>query len=382
MMTRREFALHLAQAGAAAIAATSGLLTACGGRTTTVSTPDLNPANSDQSLRSAAKSTNLVYGAAGRAAYLQHDSEYAKAFIAQVGMMCPEIELQWNVLEKAPGVQDFTRADWLLNFAHQNGMQFRGHSLVPAGEIPSWVSSLTDSNAAIVALNTHITSVVQRYAGHIRSWDVVNEAVNPADGLPNGMRNSFWMRVVGEQYIDLAFQAAAAADRNALLVYNDYGLEYDSGDSDQRRQDVLALLIRLLNRGVPVQALGLQGHLYGAASSFNPTKLTEFITQVTQLGLKVVVTEMDVNDQSLPADLPTRDTDVADMYSMFLNTLLQNTSVTEITTWGLSDRYTWMVQHAPRKDGLPPRPLPLDSNLNPKLAFNAMADAFAAAPRR
>lgn len=384
-MTRRKFAARLAQAGAAAIAAGTGLLSACGGTASSSgpnSNPNSNASGGVQTLQSAAKSRGIAYGAATRSNYLQNDSAFANAVIAQCGMIVPEVELQWNIIETSPGVNNFSGADYLLNFAQQHGMDFRGHSLVPAGEFPDWIRQLTDRNAVIQQITTHVTNVVQHFAGNVRSWDVINEAVNPSDGLPNGMRNSFWMQVVGEQYIDVAFQAAAAADPKAMLVYNDFGLEYDTPDSDQRRADVLALLQRLKQRGVPVQALGFQGHLYGDTSSVGPGKITDFVRQVTQLGLKVIVTELDVNDQALGGNTTIRDTQVADAYTLFLNTVLPNTAVTEITTWGLSDRYTWMNQHAPRADGLPTRPLPLDSDLNPKLAFNAMIDSFNRAPNR
>ncbi len=387
MITRREFAARLAQAGAAAMFASSGLLTACGGLGSGTSSNSNSNSGPDSSsgqttLQAAAKSRNLLYGAAVRSDELQNDKAFADAFTAQCAMLVPEVELQWNILETSPGVLNFAGADFLSSFAQQHGMQFRGHSLVPAGEFPKWIKQLTDRNQVIDQITTHVTTVVQHYAGHVVSWDVVNEAVNPSDGLANGLRNSFWMQVVGEEYIDVAFKAAAAADPAALLVYNDFGLEYDTPDSDQRRADVLALLQRLLQRGVPVHGLGFQAHLYGDANSINPSKLTDYVNQVSQLGLKIFITEMDVNDQALAGDLTIRDTQVADMYTLFLNAVLQNTALTEVTTWGLSDRYTWMVQHAPRADGLPPRPLPLDSDLKPKLAFDAIVNAFKAAPSR
>jgi endo-1,4-beta-xylanase len=168
-----------------------------------------------------------------------------------------------------------------------------------------------------------------------------------------------------------------------VLVINDYGMEYDDSTSQARRDSMLALLRRLKQDGVPVGALGIQSHLNASQNSkFNAAKFQAFLQNVSALGLKIYITELDAVDAGLPADVPTRDTRVAQAYSDYLNAALSNPAVTMVVTWGLSDRYTWLSSQSPRPDGLPVRPLPLDSNLQPKPAYNAMLNAFSGTAAR
>ncbi|WEH90299.1 endo-1,4-beta-xylanase [Acinetobacter soli] len=83
-------------------------------------------------------------------------------------------------------------------------------------------------------LKAHINLVVSRYKNKIESWDVVNEVINPSDKKPNGLRNSYWYKMLGEQYIDIAFHQAHEADPNAILVYNEWGVEYDTKWSEEK----------------------------------------------------------------------------------------------------------------------------------------------------
>jgi endo-1,4-beta-xylanase len=129
--------------------------------------------------------------------------------------------------------------------------------------------------------------------------------------------------------------------------------------------------------------LGIQSHLDASINHlFNRNKFRKFLHDVASLGLKIFITELDVADQKLPADVYTRDRLVAEAYESFLSAVLDEPAVTTVITWGLSDRYTWLSNFAPRNDGLPVRSLPLDDQLNRKLAWNAMAKAFDNAPRR
>jgi Beta-1,4-xylanase len=126
----------------------------------------------------------------------------------------------------------------------------------------------------------------------------------------------------------------------------------------------------------------MQSHLYGHVTEFNPTKLRTFLSDVASLDLKILLTELDVNDKRLPADILVRDQIAARAYSDYLDVALDEPAVISVQTWGLSDRYTWLTQFAARDDGLPVRPLPLDENLERKLAWQAIAAAFDQAPVR
>ena len=359
-------------------------LAGCGGVSSSTSsfasTPiAVTPTTPGTTLQAAAAQKQLVYGLATESGKLAGDPSFAQHVADNAGILVPENELKWDTVEPQPGVFDFSGGDALLAFATQHHMQFRGHNLVWYMQTPGWAGA--DPHTAQDQLVSHITMEVSRYAGKIQSWDVVNEPLEPKDGRADGLRNSVWMRSLGPGYIETALRAAAAADPNAVLVINDYGMEYDDSTSDARRSAMLSLLTRLKQSGVPLGALGVQAHL-NASQSSNFAKFQSFLQSVAALGLKIYITELDVQDSGLPGDVTTRDTRVAQTYSAFLNVALQQPAVQMVVTWGLSDKYTWLSSYAPRPDGLPVRPLPLDSNLQPKQAYNAMISAFANAPSR
>ena len=331
--------------------------------------------------RAAAK--GLLYGGASDRSLLSSNPMLAQSFASECSILVSEDDLKWQPLRPTPTQFDFTKGDWLLQFAQTHGMQFRGHVLVWHQRMPTWFKEVVDRQNAEKFLLDHIAKVAGRYAGKIHSWDVVNEAVRPGDGRADGLRtNTPWLELLGPDYIDLAFRAAAAADPKALLVYNDTHLEYDTADDDARRKFVLKLLEGMKSRGTPVQALGIQGHLRGDETRFNPTKLRNFMKDVASLGLKILVTEMDVEDYKLPRDYEVRDRKVASAYDDFLSVVLDEPAVGAVLTWGLSDRYTWLADYRPRSDKAPVRPLPLDEQMKRKVAWNAIARAFDQAPER
>jgi endo-1,4-beta-xylanase len=359
------------------------LLSGCGGGTAPatnfVSPPTTVTPGS--TLQAQAAQKQIVYGVAAGSDRLNTDSAFAQQVGDNAGLLVPENELKWDTTEPQPGVFNFAPGDALLAFATQHHMLFRGHNLVWYLQTPAWAGA--DAATAQLQLVSHITAEVSHYAGHVHSWDVVNEPVEPKDGRADGLRNNAWLRSLGPGYIDTAFRAAAAADPNAVLVINDYGMEYDDSTSQARRNAMLALLQRLKQSGVPVGALGIQSHLNASQNSkFNAAKFQAFLQSVAALGLKIYITELDAVDAGLPADVTTRDARVAQAYSDFLNAALSNPAVTMVVTWGLTDRYTWLSSESPRSDGLAVRPLPLDTNLQPKPAYNAMLAAFSAATAR
>jgi endo-1,4-beta-xylanase len=193
------------------------------------------------------------------------------------------------------------------------------------------------------------------------------------------------MKVLGPEYFDFAFHATRAGDPSALRVYNDYGFENDSPEAEARRRALLNLLDGLLKRKVPIDAVGLQSHL-ALTDRFNQKLYRNFLNEISARGLKILITEFDVNDKSGPADPAVRDQLVADYYARFLDVALDETKVIEFATWGLSDRYTWLSPaydpHFGRADGLPCRPLPFDDEFRPTLAYTATVNALRHAPFR
>jgi len=294
----------------------------------------------------------------------------------------PEVELKWNILRASQEHFNFSPADELLQFAQRHGMLFRGHPLVWHERLPSWFSSRVGPHNAEIILQEHIVSVVRHYENYVHSWDVVNEAILLADNQTDGLRNSPWLQLLGPDYIDFAFHTAAAADPQAILVYNDYQLDYATADHEKRRSAVLRLLERLKSRKVPVHALGIQAHLYADETRFDSSAVSAFLRDVAKLGLKILISELDVTDRNLPSDPIERGRRVAEVYYQYLSTVLQEPAVIAVLTWGLSDRYTWLSSVRPRRDGFPVRSLPFDVDLKSKSVWKAMARAFDEAPVR
>ncbi len=304
----------------------------------------------------------------------------------EMAVIVPGFEFKWPALRPGPWTFDFGGADAMLRFAEERGQKTRGHALVWHGALPGWFNDVpTTPDAMRTVLRHHIDTVAGRYAGRIHSWDVVNEAVEPWDGRPDGMRTSPFFRALGESYVDLAFRWAAEADPKARLVLNDYGLELATAEQEARRTALLRLVEGMLRRKVPLHAIGIQAHLSASLrEKFDPELLRRFIRRIGALGLECYVTELDVTDRGLPPDIPTRDAAVAQTFRSFLGTVLAEPNVTMVVLWGISDRYTWMndSQFARREDGLPTRPHPFDSDFRLKPAWEAIREAFLQAPRR
>jgi endo-1,4-beta-xylanase len=269
----------------------------------------------------------------------------------------------------------------MAEFAQAHGLLFRGHTLVWHLSLPPWFKDTVNRQNAEKFMVEHIEKVAGHYAGKMHSWDVVNEAIHVDDGHPDGLRKTPWLEFLGPDYIDLAYRVAARADPKALLVYNEFGVEYDEAKYDKKRAAILKLLESLKSKGTPLHALGIQAHLSGSANS-DYKKLRNFLSDVASLGLQIMITELDVLDEDLPSDIAARDRLVAKAYEDFLSVVLDEPAVSTVITWGLSDAYTYHIKTHPRADGMSVRPLPLDADFKPKLAWNAIARAFDSAPRR
>jgi endo-1,4-beta-xylanase len=330
----------------------------------------------EMSLKARAAAKGLIYGATSRYKILSSNAEFTSRFIEECAILVPENDLKWDALRPSPDRFDFTKSDWLAQFARQNGLLLRGTPLLWFQALPDWFRETVNRKNAEHFLTNHIETVVRHYAGQMHSWDVVNEGIHLPDGQPNGLRKTPWLNLLGEDYIDLAFRVAAEADPQAILVYNDYDIDYDTREQENKRKSVLKLLERLKAKKTPVHALGLQAHLFAAETRFNANKLRNFLDDVTSLGLKILVTEMDVADRGLPYDYSIRDRRVADVYEEYLSVVLDEPATIAILTWGLSDRYTWLSKYQPRSDKAPVRPLPLDRDFKPKLAWHSIVRAF------
>ncbi len=333
-------------------------------------------------LREAGAQRNLLVGTAVAAGPLRQDPAYGQMIAQQASIVVAENAMKFGPLRPTPSTYAFDDADALFAFAAVNGTAVRGHNFVWHRQLPPWFAGyVTPGNAAAV-LTEHIETVGARYAGRVQSWDVVNEAVEPGDKQAGGLRNSPWLQLLGPSYIDLAFRTARAVDPKALLTYNEYGLEGEGAGDAAKRAAVLELLRGMQTRGVPIDAVGLQSHLSaGGGASYGPG-LQQFLRTVQAMGLKVMLTEMDVNDRALPPDVATRDAAVAATYAHYLRLTLPDPNVLALLTWGLTDKYTWLNGEDGRTDKLRERPLPFDGMLRPKLAYVAEVEAVRSAALR
>jgi endo-1,4-beta-xylanase len=335
-----------------------------------------------KSLKQRAQAKGVIYGAFPEADYQKFARD--RQLQSQLIRECAMLTMGTFWYETRPSLETFNFAnpDYFVKFATKNKLRLRGIPLVWHEYLPAWVPATLDRNNAQQILTRHVETIVRRYAGKMHSWDVVNEAIDVGDKRADGLRNTLWLKFLGTDYIDLAFRVAAKADPQAKLVYNDFGMEYDRPGDEAKRAAILKLLQQLKSKGVPIYALGIQSHLLGDLDSFNPTKFRDFLKNVASLGLKIMITELDVVDSKLPADIEQRDRIVAGAYEDYLSVVLAQKAVVSVTTWGLSDRYTWLTGNSPRADKAAVRPLPFDRDFKPKLAWNAIARAFDRAPKR
>ena len=324
-------------------------------------------------LRALTANIGEYFGAAVTGSHMALDPQLASAVAREASAITMEGDLQWINTERLPGKFDFRGADALMRFADQNRLAVRGHALVWAQGLPSWLDHRLRTSDADSALRRHIEVVMGRYAGRIRSWDVVNEAIEPLDGRADGLRRNVWLETVGPDYIARAFRVAHRVDPAAQLVYNDYLLELNTPEADAKREATLRLLRTLVQAGVPINALGIQAHSDPLAP-FDEKKLHHFLDQVAGLGLTVIVTELDVYDFGLPGDIIWRDAIVAATYRRVLRAFLSHRAVEGVITWGLSDRYSWLDRKEIRADGMPFRGLLLDAGFSRKPAWAAIGE--------
>jgi endo-1,4-beta-xylanase len=340
----------------------------------------MNTTGATHTLREMAKDKGITFGSAISVGPLQ-DPSYAGLFARQCGIAVPELALKWEATRPTPDKFDFSAGDSLYEFSKSHGILFRGHALVWEQALPKWFGYTVTAENANKMMIDHICTVARHYAGKMHSWDVVNEAFQIEDGRPDGLKITPWLRLIGPEYIETAFHAAHQADPHAMLVYNENWLEPEDAGTDKKRNAVLTLLTRMKKNNVPVHALGIQSHVYTNTNTSNAS-FKRFLQQVSDLGLSIMITEMDVRDKNAPADIATRDRLIASQYYKHLSFMLQFPAVRTVITWGLSDRYTWIATHDPRPDGMPVRPLPYDAELRPTPAWDAIRHAFEEARRR
>jgi endo-1,4-beta-xylanase len=360
--SRRDFLVRAAKAAAFGVSGTAGL-----SRVSAFATPRTPAFANDGNARL------IPYGAAVQSDALASDMAYRAAIIANCQLIVPEGDMKWPILRPARNEYRFEKADFLMDFARQNKIEVRGHTLAWYGGMPAWTAAIDSRAEAERELVGHIETVVSRYRGAIPSWDVVNEPLVDWPEDATSLRPSIWTKLLGSDYLPIALRATAAADPDTQLVINEYDIEFKGPRFAARRKALLQLLRSLRDRDVPLHAVGLQAHLF-ADRAIDNDELQAFLASIAALKLDVLITELDVIDYELPGKVSERDALVARMAAQFLESVCEVVRPKAILTWGLSDRYTWVPMYFKRPDGMPNRPLPFDADLKRKPLFDVIEE--------
>jgi endo-1,4-beta-xylanase len=332
----------------------------------------------------------LVGVALNEAQFRRQDDRGARLAATHFNAATAENVMKWEVIHPEPDTYDFDAADAFVDFAEANDMRVIGHTLVWHSQTPHWVFEDEDGeplgrDALIDRMRDHIHAVAGRYAGRIHGWDVVNEALNE-DGT---LRESPWYRIIGDDYLQLAFEFAAEADPDAELYYNDYSLE-----NAPKREGAVRLVKSLLDAGVRVDGIGTQGHY--KMDWPTTAQIDSTISAFANLGVDVMVTEIDIDvlpaatgdmgaDVGLRAErraeldpYPDGLTDDAqqaltDRYSEIFAVFVDRSDVIpRVTFWGASDGDSWLNDWP--VPGRTSYPLLFDRNRAPKPAFHAVTE--------
>ncbi len=326
-----------------------------------------------------------TYGAAIQSNLLTSDPVFAAAVNAECGLLMPDYETKWAMLQPKEGSFNFGPLDGLLNWARPRSRPVRGHALVWHLDMPDWLTkALAEGpDRARAVMDTHITRVMTHTQGTIHDWDVVNEVVADPSGSdtpqagPGELRDSPWLRALGPDYIPLALRIAKERDRSVRVALNEYGTEESAPHHFEKRRRLLNLVRSLRKANVPLDAVGLQGHLQ-MVQPFSGPYFSQFCRLLGNEGVELVVTEMDVREHwKIPDGFAARDKLVADRVKAFVDAAIDG-GVKTFITWGLEDKYSWLASnpYVKRQDGLEHRGLPLDGEGHRKLYWQAMADAL------
>lgn len=299
-----------------------------------------------------------------------------KHFNAIVAENCMKME----EVHPEEGKYTFDQADQFVKFGEDNGLTITGHCLIWHSQCPEWF--FQDENGKEVSpevlkqrMKDHIYTIAKRYKGKLKGWDVVNEAIIE-DG---SYRKSKFYQILGEEFIPLAFQYAHEADPDAELYYNDYGM-----DNEGRRNGVVKLIRSLKEKGLRIDAVGMQGHM-----GMDYPKIEEFEKSMLAFaaeGVKVMITEWDMSAlptarqsanitdtiafrKSLNPYTETLPDSVSQAWNarmkQFFNLFEKHADiVTRVTAWGVTDGDSWKNDF-PMK-GRHDYPLLFDRNYQPK----------------
>ncbi|WP_149260574.1 endo-1,4-beta-xylanase [Actinomadura sp. K4S16] len=319
---------------------------AIGALTTAAALVAPSPAVAAESTLGAAAAQSGRYFGTAIASGRLNDSAYTTIASREFNMVTAENEMKIDATEPQQGQFNFSSGDRVYNWAVQNGKRVRGHTLAWHSQQPGWMQNLSGSSLRQAVIN-HINGVMAHYKGKIAQWDVVNEAF--ADGNSGGRRDSNLQRT-GNDWIEVAFRTARAADPSAKLCYNDYNIENWTW---AKTQGVYSMVRDFKQRGVPIDCVGFQSH-FNSGSPYNSNFRTT-LQNFAALGVDVAITELDIQGAS-----PTT-------YANVTNDCLAVSRCLGITVWGVRDTDSWRSQDTP---------LLFDGNGSKKAAYTSVLNAL------
>ena len=286
-----------------------------------------------QTLKSLGETHGILVGTAVRESALKDDATFRSILTKEFNLITPENTMKFRYIHPGRNEYFFDYTDAVVGYARQHSMKIKGHCLLWYKELPNWLTQGNWSRDQLIAImEEHIKTVVGRYKGKLMSWDVLNEAITGRGEYGQ----SIWHQIIGPEYIDMAFRFAHEADPNAILIYNDFFAEGLNKKSDA----IYAMVLNLLEKGVPIHEVGFQTHL---PENYSPTEqdYQDFATNLkrfTDAGVTVNISEMTVaiEDPVTTEKLVLQ----ADIYGKTLETALKNKKFTTFQVWGFTDKHT------------------------------------------
>ncbi|MGE4429452.1 MAG: endo-1,4-beta-xylanase [Sphingobium sp.] len=325
-------------------------------------------------LQALAGRGGMLFGAAVQARQILTDIPFRNRIIRECGSISPEIALKWDLVESERGVYQLTAADQIARFAERHGKALHGHALLWHKGIPPWAVQQMADKPDWAIVQQFMAQVIPRYAGLARTWDVVNEPLEPG-GRADGLRASPFLTAFGPDYIRRALDEARNLAPQAALFLNEYGLIYDRPDSRQKRDALFRLLDELARTNTPLHGIGIEGHLELAyMADYRETQFADFLNELGKRGLQIRISELDVAEADTALPVRERDERVAAAAGRFLDVAIENRAVGSISCWGLSDRYSWLPPQT-EQSGLN-RGLPLDGDLRNKAFYDVLQRVF------
>lgn len=318
------------------------------------------------SLKELAKQRGIDLGVAVAIDPLRNDSVYQKLVSEEFNLISTENAMKWGPMSRGKGVYDFRDADYICDFAKQHNQLVHGHVLVWYRQLPDWLTQGSFSQEELRSLlENHIRTVAGHFRGRVAGWDVVNEAIEDEGNVIDV--NRFWCKHLGPEYIEFAFRVARETDPDAELFYNDWGVE----DLGEKSECMYQLLSGLVQKNVPITSVGLQMHT-GLGFAPSPKDVVENINRLTDLGLNVHITEMDVRLEYGKGSIQENLEEQARIYEELVGAVVRDTKVKSITFWGLDDNHSWI----PYRFGPDDSGLLFDKHYQRKLSYYAVERAL------